>query len=386
MLLCALLILAPLLQEDVQEEELAGCRRCDYRGVTDCKDHGKELLAMEQEVLFCSEAVQCETCGGSLLVPCKRCDGGPETKQRESRLAAIRKWQQRDKPVDVHLKRSLLHLEIPQFQLIFDVPELRNGKKKIRGHEFAHLLARDLNQLFELFCQDFGCELKDFRGPERMWFWGRAEDHRSVMTRFLFSTSAGDFKMLGKNPVFSVHTHDSAFQGSVDAIHSLGLHNAAHLLLSNLDVEMWVGDRRGGWFDAGVAHAYEEALLGSSTNYCIDEATMTPNYENGRWELALAKRLKKEEQAFIPAMLPQQTGTLTEEQHAMAWSVVDWIRHQHPEILRPMLNGFQKGRSTRDLFRDTLSLEIYQVEQLWRDWVAAEYPKRAKQKKSRKRR
>ena len=73
---------------------------------------------------------------------------------------------------------------------------------------------------------------RDYFSKMRMWIWKNPDDHQNVMAKFLGSSSTGDFKMLGKDPVFSVWTEKEF--GTVPGVRRLFTHNATHMLLSNL--------------------------------------------------------------------------------------------------------------------------------------------------------
>ena len=72
-----------------------GCRRCKGRGVKDCPEHDATDRDFEGRVLFCSVAAGCEDCGGTMVIDCDRCDGGPESAAAEARRAAIAEWMER---------------------------------------------------------------------------------------------------------------------------------------------------------------------------------------------------------------------------------------------------------------------------------------------------
>lgn len=373
MLLCAALALLPALTPPAQEPSLQGCRRCDHRGVQDCRRHPKDLLDLERETPFCSEAAACPDCGGTLLVDCPRCDGGPESAVREERLAAIAAWKAKPDPVEDHLGRRLLRAESENFRLIVDVPRLRMGRRQVDGHHFLHRVLHDLEHTATLLHRHFGASRKDHRTGQRMWFWGRLEDHREAMLTFLYNASTGDFKLLGHEPLFSVWTGDPVFGNDGDALHRLAVHNGAHMLLSNLDRELWIGDLRGGWFDAGAAHWYEAEVFGRSVNFCIDEVSTPPDFHGGVWRPVIWQLLRREEGSFLPGLCNQLTGTLSVEQHALAWSLYDWLVHEHPDSLRGFLRGFQARKHSRELFPALLGMDLRQAEAAWRAWVAEAY-------------
>ncbi len=382
MLLAALILAIPAAASHLQEPELKGCRRCDHRGVVDCKQHDEELLALERRVEFCAAAARCEDCGGALLVPCKRCDGGPETGLMELRRKEVAAWLAKEDPLEKFLERPLVRIETPHFVFVTDADKLKRGKKKVDGHRFLHELARDAEEAAAWIDQHYQPGEKGYRTRMRLWFWEHMEDHLKVMRHFLGSGSAGDFKMLGHEPLFSVHCHDHAFQGIEPQLRSLGVHNGVHMLLSNLWTEVWIGDMQGGWFDSGAAHWYEEQVYGFVQHYCIDEAVIPPDWNGGVWRAALRELLtRKSETLLLPNLVKEQTGSMTPEEQALAWSVYDWIVATKPDALAGLLRGAKKRTPSREMYPELLGLTLLEAERAWRAWVVETYPKKEKKRR-----
>ena len=363
--------------QQADETALEGCRRCDHRGVVDCKSHKGELFELEQQIDFCSVAAACPDCAGALLVPCSRCDGGPETAIMVKRRAEVAKWAQKPHHLEIYLERELTHMETQHLVLVSDVEKLRDGKKKITGHILLHRVARDGEQSAQLLDRHFSVSKKYYRSRMMLWFWNDQKSHQKVMEHFLGSGSAGDFKWLGKNPRFSVNCDDNNFQLQAPGLHSLGVHNAIHMLISNMHSEIWIGDMGGGWFDSGAAHWYEEKIFNRVGNYCIDELTFEADYAKGLWRAALRKYLDAPiDAAILPQLLRQQTGAMMPRDHALAWSFWDWLVSNHPTTLSPILKGLKKREAERDLFKLHLKMNLRQAEDAWRKWVHETYPRK----------
>ena len=345
-----------------------GCRRCDYRGMVRCSAHPE----YEGGVLFCSVATACTACGGSLLVDCPHCEGGPDTAAAAARLDVIAKWAPTGK-LDEVLGRTLPRIETERFNLVIETGELKEGKKKVDQHQIAHHVANDVQAVEKLMEPHFQVRAGDYRSRMRMWIWQNPKDHALAMEKFLGSTATGDFKILGMNPVFSVWIEKPHFD-EVPEVRSLFAHNAAHMLLSNLHEPEWVGDIGGGWFDAAVGHWYEYAVFGRTVNYCIEEATLSENYFNGQWRAAIRKRLEMEKEPFLPTLIAKNTGGMRQSEHALCWSFYDFLVANHPAALRPIAEDLKKKRPTREIFHERLGMDVLAAEAAWRAWVPTVYP------------
>ncbi len=349
-----------------------GCRRCEHRGVVPCTNHDKNLTAAESEVLFCSRAAACEACGGALLVDCARCEGGPENAAVEQRRASIRDWLA-STPIEARLGRPLPRIETEHFRLVVETGDVREGRKKVDQHSLIHAIAGDVEAVARGLDEHFVVVDGDYFTKMQMWIWGEPESHKEVMLELIGSGSSGDFKMLGRAPKFSVWTEPNLFD-RVDTIRALFAHNAAHMLLSNLERELWFGDLGGGWLDAGVGHYYEYELFGRSTQFCIEEATLSETYADGVWRAAIRKRLDKEDRPQLPPLLDRNTGAMKQSDQALCWSFYEWLVLHHAAKLRPMLDDLKQKMAARDVLKTHLGLSVLEIDAAWRAWVAASYP------------
>ncbi len=381
-----------------------GCKRCKSHGTLPCKQHNKEMLELEGEVQFCSIAAACEDCGGSFMVDCDRCDHGTSSDRMEERKVEVANWLAKETMAQ-HLGRPVPHIETKHFLLIVDTGPLRKGKKKIDNHMCIHRVAHDVEQVAKMLGEHLGLSGKgpvknlndgptlegskpesEYFSKMRMWIWENRKDHLNVMSKFLRSGASGDFKMLGKNPVFSVLKEQNF--STLPQVRRLFTHNASHMLISNLFQELWFGDTSGGWFDAGAGHWYEYFIHELSTNYCIEEGTVMRTYHDGKWRTAIRKRLTKETVPFLPGLIKKDTGMMELPEQALCWSFYDWIVANHPTALRPMLLGLKAETPSRQILKETLGQSLSETEADWREWVQATYPmkgdKPRKPKKSRR--
>jgi hypothetical protein len=187
-------------------------------------------------------------------------------------------------------------------------------------------------------------------------------------------SGGGDMKVLGRQPRFSVWTADPVFQDSYVDLLTLGVHNSVHMLQSNVWDEVWVGDMSAGWFDAGAAHWYEEKIYGRARHYCIDEAGSPPNWHDGVWRAAIRALLARRDAAILPELMRKQTGEMTPEEHALSWSVYDWLVAQHAAALAPILRELKAKRPAREALTATIGMGVVEAEKAWRAWVAETYP------------
>ena len=357
------------------------CPNCLHKGVLPCRAHN-DVAPEEEEpsdtnpILYCSWVADCPACGGTMYVDCPRCEKGDLSDKVAERRALIAAWREQN-TLEKTLGRSVPRLESKRFSFVIDVPQMMDtkgeGKKKMSAHVLAHRLAEDEEHVTALIAQHYAMTDKDYRAKMRMWLWNDLATHQQAQQKFQGTVTTGDFKMLGRDPVFSVWDEPGNFD-TVPKIRALFAHNAAHMLLSNAFNPTWVGDIGGGWLDAGLGAWYEYELFGRSVNYCLEEATLAEDYENGQWRAAVRRELEKEKQPCLPALLPKRTGALSAPEHALCWSFYDWLLATHAGVVRTLMLELKQKKPAREVLAAALGMDLFATEDAWRAWVSETYP------------
>jgi hypothetical protein len=369
MWIAALLVLAPHFPQE-------SCPNCLHQGVLPCRSHEdvspeEEIPAATNPVLYCSWAAGCEDCSGTLFVDCPRCPSGERTREIEERRSLVAAWMELN-ALDKELGRPVPRVESARYRLAIDVAVMPEGKKKVSGHALAHRLARDLEHVAAKVAEHYAMTEQDYRAKMRMWLWRDIDTHQRAQAKFQGTITTGDFKMLGRDPVFSVWAEPPLFD-TVPRVREVFSHNAAHMLLSNAFEPNWVGDIGGGWLDAGLGHWYEYELFGRTVNYCLEEASLAEDYEGGQWRAAVRKRLEREGDPFLPGLLPKRTGAMSAAEHALCWSFYDWLLTQ-PGLVRKLMVDIKKKKPAREVLAQHLGMDLFATETAWREWVGATYP------------
>lgn len=369
MLIAALLVSAPVFLQE-------SCPNCLHQGVLPCKQHldvpaTEEQPGPENPTLYCSWAAGCAQCEGTLFIDCPRCPRGERTKEVEERRALVRQWME-ENALERGLERAVPRLETARYRIVVDVEELPEGKKKVSGHALAHRLAADLEHVAAQVSAHYQMEPQDYRAKMRMWLWSTLETHQQAQSKFQGTVTTGDFKLLGRDPVFSVWTEPTNFD-TVPKVRALFAHNAGHMLLSNAFQPTWVGDIGGGWLDAGLGHWYEYELFGRTVNYCLEEATLNEDYAGGQWRATVRKRLDKEKDPFLPGLLSKRTGQMSAAEHALCWSFYDWLLTQ-PGVVRKLMLDLKQKKPAREVLPKHVGMDLFAIEDTWRAWVDATYP------------
>lgn len=355
------------------------CPNCLHRGVLACKQHedmrAEEEPTPENPMVYCSWAAACADCGGTLWVDCPRCGHGERSQEIEEKRRLIGSWLESGQ-LEKKLGRAVPRLETKRFAIAIDVAELPSddkGKKKLSGHELAHQLARDGERVAALVAEHYAMTDMDYRAKMRMWLWGTLETHNHAQQEFQGTLTGGDFKLLGRDPVFSVWTEPPHFD-TVPKVRALFAHNGAHMLLSNAFQPSWVGDIGGGWLDVGVGAWYEYELFGRVVNYCLEEASLLRGYEDGRWRAPVRRRLEREKDPFLPGLMPKRSGAMDAAENALCWSFYDYLLAAHPLVVRKLMLDLKQKKPARESLAQHLGLDLFAAEAAWRAWVGETYP------------
>jgi len=352
-----------------------GCKRCNHQGVVPCKRHDEKDLAREQAVVFCAIAARCEDCGGTYQVDCPFCVSGPESlpnEQRRARLQAILKSGIKPEKV---LERPLPWIRTEHFDLVVDVESLKNGTKRLSAHDFLHKLATETEAAAAMLDQHLGAKPRQYVRAS-LYFWESREDHHKINRELLGTNTYSAMKLYGARPAASSWTGAKGLEGKALNVAANGVHIGIHLLLSSAFRAEWIGNKKAGWFDVGAAHWYEEQRFHRTATYCVDEANADLNYKNGQWRSAIRSVLAKRKETLLPELSRELSGTMWEDEHALAWSLYDWLVTVHPQTTKAFLIGFKDGKEMREICRKELDMSLRQVEDAWRAWVAETYPTR----------
>ena len=299
---------------------------------------------------------------------------GPTPPLIWSGRAAILAWLE-ETPLEAHFGRDLPRIETERYQLVIDTGEVREGrKKKVDAHTLSHLVADDVERVAELMAGHFEVKEGDYHSKMRMWMWKGPEDHATAMAKFLGSTGTGDFKILGRMPVFSVWKERPLFD-EVPEVRSLFAHNRrAHAALGHAPFHVvrrrrrgLVRRRSGPLVRVHDLRAHQQLLHRRSH----------PERELRQRPMASCNSESTEEGARAPA------AWTVEAEHGRHAAVrpgpvlvllLTTLVAEHPQTLRPILEDLKKRRPAREIFTERLGMGVIEADAAWREWVPTVYP------------
>ena len=362
------------------QDSSATCRICQTHGSVVCGKHGREL-AREQSptVVHCSVAVECKVCAGALANDCKQCANPTVEQSLAQRQKLGKEWlAKRRETIDALTPREPFHhLATPHFDLAFTLKPATVGKDKLDTHARLHLFGERLETLRATFLQVL--EVPDADLPDRCTVVMNEEpkDHGILGPRLtgLGTANSVGLKLMGPEYVFSMW-NDKRSLPDDEAVHRNLVHNVTHLLLSQMKPAMFLGNRSHGWIDEGVAHWFEDKLVGKCTNFCFEEVLMMPGagFKGGQWRPAVRKLVDEGKAVTFAALSSRNTDQLTFVEHAFAFAYVDFlVTAKGGAKFRDLLRLVKSKTETRDALAKVYGNNPITIDGEFLPWVKANY-------------
>jgi hypothetical protein len=356
------------------------CRICQNHGSAPCARHGRQL-AQEQAplLLHCSVVAECKACEGALAVDCKQCANPTAEGELARRRQLARDWlATRRKTVDaVAAREPFHHLATTHYELAVGLKPATIGKEKFDTHARTHVYGERLQALRALFVKTF--ELTDADLPDRMTvvLSEEAKDHALLgpkLTGIGTANSVG-LKLMGPEYVYSMWNDKRALPDD-EAVHRNVVHNVAHLLLSQMQPAMFLGNHHHGWIDEGVAHWFEDAVVGKCTNFCFEEILMLSpaSFKGGKWRPAVRKLLDDGKAPPFASFAGKNTDELNYVEHAFAFAAVDWLLAAHGGgKFRDFVRLLKRDQATRDALQQVYGLSPITFDPPFHAWLKEHY-------------
>lgn len=368
----------PLLAQDPPRVD---CKFCNSTGSFPCGKHGK-LLDKEQPangVRFCSAATECKTCNGALATDCRSCRNGPVEDGIAQRQQLAKEWLlQRRKAVDELTKNQpLLHLETEHVQLVFSIRPMTVGRDKVDTHPLMHLYGERMETLRTMFLELFELQPTEVPAVLKLYMFRDQQDHTLIGPRVtgIGTSSSTGVKLMGAEAVYSMW-HDQRSMPDDEALHRTMVHNVTHLLLSNMAPAVWLGNRKHGWIDEGLAHWFEDKVTGKCTNFCYEEVALQPGagFKGGRWRAPVRRLVDEGKCRSFAELATLNTDQLEFQDHAVAFAYIDFLlTTQGGGKFKDLVRRLKQGDATRDALGAVYGLNPLSIETQWQLWVKATY-------------
>lgn len=371
--LCAAsLLLTPAIQDDAGPV----CKRCDSTGMSPCGEHPKAECELHDGSMYCSEFAGCTVCSGTGWIDCERCENEAAGAELERRVQERERKAKGLKWIEDEMGRSLRMAETPNVILVWELDSLKVEKKRKNAHELLHLYAGRLDTLYEDYCEALGATRRHFTKKPTVFVWWLPKDQLDASLRFCGNSNRSGVKLLGATPTYSVCGNKQFMRGD-EELHRNLVHNVTHLLLSHHSPAQWIGNIKGGWADAGLAHWFEEKYWGICTNYCYQEGGGgNTDFKGGKYRVAVRKLVAAEKVPEASLVFQRNTDTLTPAEHAVAFSYVDYLLSIDGKKFYKVVQMLKQRKPVREALKAVFDMNPLQFEERWKAWVLETYPTR----------
>jgi hypothetical protein len=352
------------------------CAKCKSTGRQTCPEHDKEkdVLAYEDDVWFCSDLADCATCGGTGFIGCPFCDN-PEPEQE---LEARKKRIQAEKPIlekyDADMGRKLRKCSNEHYTLVWEIDSMKVDKRQCAGHELMHIYLQRLEQTYKDYTQVLKVKPTEFAQRARIFVWWTVSDQKNASLRFAQEGAERGMKLMGSSIAYSVCGNKQFFVTDAQLARNLA-HCVGHLWFSHQEPSQWVGNKKGGWAEEGLAHWFEDRYFGICDTYCYEEQNTMVYFKGGKYRVALRKMVAEEQVPPVSEVLQLNSDQLTPAQHAVSFGIVDYLIHLDGAKFNAVGRMLRQQVNSRDALAKAYELSPLALEAAWKAWVLETYPK-----------
>lgn len=362
------------------QDSAPSCRICLNHGVVPCTKHGKLAEAEKSPgVLFCSAAAECKVCGGALNVDCKQCVNATAESELARRQQLVREWvAKRRQTIDALTARDpYLHLATPHFDLASTLKAATIGKEKVEPHPRLHLMGERMEALRTAFFTTF--EIPETDLPDRLLvvMSEEAKDHAVLGPRLTGMGTANSvgLKLMGPEFVYSMWSDKRSLPDD-EAVHRNLVHNVTHLLLSQMRPMLFLGNKQAGWVDEGVAHWFEDKLVGKCTNFCFEEILLQQpaSFKGGKWRQAVRRFVDEGKALDYASWSTKNTDELVYAEHTFAFACVDFLIQKHGGAkFRDFLRLLKADKPGREALQQVYGYTPLSIDAPFLAWVKENY-------------
>lgn len=358
------------------EEDDTLCGACKTRGRIENPVAAK-WTEREGDVWMCSTALDADPDGScSPFLPCPRCKNPPLQAAAQAEFDAWveerRQWLAARRQIDQELRVDLVHIRTQHFLIAWEPDRYKTrDKKTLDPHEAAHLLARRLEGQYADFQRLFQFDDQRVRNSlhEVMVF-----RKGSVMTRacqrYLSMWSDTAAKVVGDPSIFVTWLSKSSFPDD-NAFDRHISHHMTHLLYSVFHLREWLHEYA--FLDEGLAHYFEFRYFASADNSCNQEG-IEEDLDGSDWPGKVLRMVRSGKYTSLPELVGKRTDQIAGEEHALAWSLCEYLIQLGPEKMRELWVLLKEKAELRDALQQVYGVNLLQLETRWKSHVEEVYP------------
>jgi hypothetical protein len=350
------------------------CIKCKSTGRQPCPEHTKEECAREDGVLFCSVIADCATCGGTGWLLCPFCENADAKQALENKRARVQQMRPLLAEYDERMGRPLRKSATEHFTLVWEIESLKVDKRTVGAHELLHMYSEHLERVFTDYCEVLKVGEREFAQRAKVFVWWLPNEQMKASLLFCGQGSQRGVKLMGSPVAYSM-CGNRQFYRNEEMLHRNLVHCVSHLLLSHQSPSEWIGNKKGGWAEEGLAHWFEDRYWGVCDTYCYEEQDVNVDFKGGKYRVAMRKLIAEDKSPPLMGLLEQNTDQLTLPQHCAAFSFVDFLIHLDGAKFNAVCRKLRAKVSSRDALQAIYKASPLELESQWKAWVLETYPK-----------
>lgn len=358
------------------------CLKCGSRGTIPCNEHPRAECELERNALYCSVLADCAECGGLGIVDCPKCDNRAAEEELEKARERFAARGKKLKWVDEKWNegrsgdpRALRKVESEHFVLVWEMEGMKVDRRRLTAHETMHLYVDRLELMFDDYLAAFHASPREFKQKVAILVWYLPNEQKEATVRFCGTGAERGVKLMGATPRYSVCANRQ-FHKDDDSLYCNLAHSVGHLLLSHQDPAAWIGNKKYGWADEGVAHWFEDRYFGLCRNYCYQEQNTQVDFKGGKYKPAVRKLVATGKFPPVAEVWSKTSQELTPLEHALSFSYVDYLLTLDGEKFGAMMKLCRRDVSSRDALKACYGMNPLELEAAWKEWVLETYPAR----------
>jgi hypothetical protein len=257
---------------------------------------------------------------------------------------------------------------------VWEIDNLKVEKRNLGAHELLHLYLDRLEQVFQLYIELLRARPGDIQKRQQVFVWWLVGDQQEATLRFCQQGSPNGVKLMGSQSSYSICGNRQFFNGD-ERLHRNIVHSVSHLLFAHETPSMWIGNRKAGWVEEGLAHVFEERLFGICDNYCYEEGSNNFDFKSGKYKVAVRKMVAEDKAPPVSDLIQRNTDQLKSAEHPVAMSLVDYLLQREPGKFDAFGKQLRAKVSVRDALDKVFGLSPLELERAWKAWVLETYPK-----------
>ena len=348
------------------------CSRCKDRGVQPCSKHSKSTAEFEYETEYCSEIADCKECQGVGFVDCAKCDDPKAAEWIAAKLQTIASAPSDLEWIEEGIERPVLTGRSKHFVVAWDLAKLSGAKKAKGKHGLMHLYLARLESLMTAYKAALGSARTEFKNRLALLVWGSEADQKKASEAYCTVESEFAIKLHGAKARLSLAGIKSNYRDD-DTLYQAVAHEFGHLLPSAQKPASWVGDKSGGWLDAGFAHWFEEQQFGACEEVCYNARYYKDEARANKWRGAVKKLISQKKLPEFGSVMAQNTETMTFEYHLLSFSWVEFLIARDAFKFDLLMKLMRRRTPARDALFEAFQLSMEDFEDEWSAWARETY-------------